>query len=123
MLQQRCARTTSSVVRMDVKHINTADVIKSVIQNAITDNLFVCNSDKAIAGNDFPTDKIPTFILTLRDEVKRAKSVNVIFDGWTNRNHISLNAQEYASLLQRGSGLTLGITRRAHNATTAKSRG
>jgi exo-beta-1,3-glucanase (GH17 family) len=86
---QRRARTASPAVGMNVEHVNIADMEKSVIQHPVTDNFFVQVGDEAIAGNDFPANKLAAFVFKLRDKVKRAKRVNVIFNGWANRDHIS----------------------------------
>jgi hypothetical protein len=88
MPDQRRARSASPVVGVNVKHIDIAEVKKSVIQHAVTDNFFALDRNKAIACRHLRADKLTAFIVVLRDQIKRAKSDNVIFNGWADHQPI-----------------------------------
>src|ERR1051325_8665937 len=95
---------------MDVKHINATIIIKGVIQNAIADHSFVRNSDEAVTGCDFTPNKLPPFALPARDEVERAESFYISFNGRANRIHHSIRFRN-TLCPQKRSGLTPGIPR------------
>jgi hypothetical protein len=81
VLHQRCSCATPPVLSVNIQHVNTAVVVKGVVQHSVADNFFIGDGDKASAGSDFTTDKLSALFFLARDQVERAKSPNVAFDG------------------------------------------
>src|SRR4029450_2970616 len=58
----------SPVVRVNVKHIDTAVVMKRLVQHAVADHFFAADGDKAVAEADLPPDEFAALFFGLRDQ-------------------------------------------------------
>ena len=106
MPDQRRARAASPVVGVNVKHIDIAEMKKGVIQHPVTDNFFVQGGDKAIAGNDFPPNKLPAFVFKLRDRSSE-QSASMSF---STAGRIEIISRSMSIVLSRLLVLTIGVS-------------